>query len=167
MPVSLYDASVPVMINGLKAMNTVLQRGAEFAATQGIDEAELVGKRLWPDMMSLGSQIQRASDTAKFTAVRVGQAQTVPMEDNETTFAQLRARVDATIAFLEGVDPKGYEDREEADLVVPVRPPVQLKGKAYILDFAVPNFWFHITTAYDILRSAGVPIGKRNYLGWE
>jgi uncharacterized protein len=168
MSLSLYDVSVPAMITGLKALDAVLDKGAGFAATAGIAEADLVGRRLWPDMMSLSGQVQRASDTARYASVRVGGAADVSMPDNETTLAQLRQRVQATIAYLEGVDPKGYDGRENAEVVLPVPgKPRHYTGREYILHWAVPNFWFHVTTAYDLLRHAGVPIGKRHFLGWE
>jgi hypothetical protein len=168
MSLSLYDVSVPQMISGLSALSGVLDLGETFAAEAGFNEQALLDTRLWPDMMSLASQVQRASDTAKFTAVRVGQAQNVPMSDNESSFEDLQLRIDATITFLRGVDPKGYDGRETVDVILPVPgKPVHYKGQEYVLDFAMPNFWFHVTTAYDILRSIGVPVGKRHYLGWE
>lgn len=168
MSLSLYEISVPVMIRGLKIASALLQRGATFALDEGIAEDVLLTKRLWPDMLPLTGQIQRASDTAKFTAVRVGQAENLPMADNESTFESLQHRINTTVAFLEGVDPKGYAGRETAEITLPGgKTAHHYSGQSYLLEFALPNFWFHVTTTYDILRAAGVPIGKRHFLGWE
>ncbi len=168
MPLSLYEISVPVMINGLENTSALLELGAAFAAESGIEEPSILKKRFWPDMMALSGQIQRASDTAKFAAVRVGQAANVPFADNEATVEDLRRRLAATAAFLRNVDPKGYEGREDARVLLPAPGGERVyTGASYLLEFALPNFWFHVTTAYDLLRSTGVPIGKRHFLGWE
>jgi hypothetical protein len=168
MSLSLYDISVPVMIGGLNNLGGVLRRGANYATETGLAEEALVTKKLWPDMMPLSAQIQRASDTARFAAVRVAQARNVAMADDEKSIEALQQRLAATIAFLEAVDPQGYEGREMAEVLLPVRGETRTyTAESYLLDYALPNFWFHITTAYDLLRAAGVPIGKRHFLGWE
>ena len=118
--------------------------------------------------MSVVEQVQLASDTAKNAAVRVGRVDNLAMPDRETTFEDLQERISATVSFLAAVPPAAFERQADAELVV------QLPGgqrvftaRSYILGFALPNFFFHITTAYDLLRHSGVPIGKRDFLGWR
>jgi uncharacterized protein len=117
-------------------------------------------------MGPLAAQVQRASDTAKFVAVRVGGAENVAMADNEATFDELYARIDRTIGFIRDVPREAFNDKEEAAiaLVTPGRT-IDFTGASYVAHFAVPNFWFHVTTAYAILRMIGVPVGKLDYLG--
>ncbi len=116
-------------------------------------------------MAPLTSQIQRASDTAKLMAVRIGGVANVPMADSEITFDDLQKRIAATIAFLEGVPAEAIDGNEETEVILPAGS-VQRRytGQTYVLEFALPNFFFHVTTAYDILRHQGVKIGKRDYL---
>lgn len=163
---SIYQASVPVFIRGLSVLATLLEKGAAHAAANGIDPAELVNARLAPDMYPLSGQVQRASDASKFAVQRLSQVESPRFPDEETTFEQLRQRVADTIAYLRSVPADkldGAEDRRITLSFGEFKP--EFQGDAYLLTFALPNFYFHITTAYDILRHAGVPIGKLDYLG--
>jgi hypothetical protein len=166
MSVPLSQLTVPVFVRGLTILSTLLAKGADHAAQAGMDPAALLGSRLIADMLPLSAQIQRASDTSKFAVQRISGGTAPSFSDDETTFEQLQARIANTIAYLESVDP--------ALLDAGAQNPVQLKwpsagatftGTSYLLTFALPNFYFHIVTAYDILRHQGVAIGKLDYLG--
>ena len=168
MSLSLYEITVPVMITGFGNMSKFLDRGRAYADEKGIAHVKLLNARLADDMMSLVEQVQRASDTAKYAAVRVGRVDNVAMPDRETTFDDLQARISATVSFLATLPPTAFERQADAELIV--QPPGGQRvftGRSYILGFALPNFFFHITTAYDLLRHLGVPIGKRDFLGWR
>src|SRR5262249_40188229 len=109
-----------------------------------------------------------ASDTARSAAVRVGRVHNIAMPDRETTFEDLQARISATVSFLAAVPPTAFEGQKDAELVLQFAgEPRVFTGRSYLLSFALPNFFFHVTTAYDLLRHLGVPIGKRDFLGWR
>ncbi|MFC3693266.1 DUF1993 family protein [Chenggangzhangella methanolivorans] len=166
MTTSLYDITVPVLLRGLGNLEAVLGKGEAFASEQGIAPSALLEARLAPDMYPLVGQIQRASDTAKFAAVRLGGVENVPFEDAETDFADLFARIAKTRAFLEAAPRAAFEGKEDAEVVLKTPSSERrFRGVDYALGFLLPNFFFHVTTAYDILRHKGVPIGKLDYLG--
>ena len=168
MSVTLYDVSIPVMVRGFHSMAGFLERGRHYAKEAGIAEATLLDSRLFSDMMSLAQQVQRASDTAKRAAVRVADIPDLPMPDVETTFEELGERIRATIAFLERVSPETINARADAEILFPSgERQRRFTGCSFMLEFAIPNFFFHVATAYDLLRHNGVPLGKRHYLGWE
>jgi uncharacterized protein len=158
---SLYAVAVPVFVRGLHNLDHLL------AKAQGSEIAEkyLLAARVAADMFPLVKQVQIACDTAKFAAMRVGGAAPLPMADDEASLQDLRGRVQRTIGYLNGVDPAGFEGREAARVMLklPDRE-MTFTGLSYITDFALPNFFFHVTTAYALLRQQGVPIGKRDYL---
>jgi hypothetical protein len=157
----LYAMTVPVFIRAFNNLDHVLAK----AIDSGIADEELVGARLIADMLPLSKQVQIASDTARFTAVRVGQASPAAMADDETTLAQLRDRVAKTIAFLEAVDAAGFADREGAEVILKLpKGEIPFTGQSYVTDFALPNFFFHVTMAYALLRMKGVPLGKMDFL---
>ena len=167
MSLSLYEITVPVMIAGFGNMSKFLDRGRAYADEKGIAHAKLLNARLADGMMSLVEQVQRASDTARSSAVRVARVDNVAMPDCETTFDDLQARISATVSFLAAVPPTAFEGQEDAELVLQFAGEQRVfTGRSYLLSFALPNFFFHITTAYDLLRHSGVPIGKRDFLGW-
>lgn len=117
-------------------------------------------------MAPLIAQIQRASDTAKFTAVRVGQVDNLTMEDTEQSFGELQTRITRTIAFLKSVPLGSMDNQEDAEVILTTPSgAIPFTGRSYVLNFALPNFFFHVTTAYAILRHKGVPVGKLDYLG--
>lgn len=166
MSVSMYQISVPVYLRGLGALKGLLEKAEAHAAAQGTDGSELVEARLAPDMIPLSGQVQRASDASKFTLARLTGIAAPPMEDNETTLAQLKDRVDRTIAYLQSVnaaDLDGAEGKTVALKFGAFEPTFQ--GDDYVLSFALPNFFFHVTAAYAILRHKGVALGKLDYLG--
>jgi uncharacterized protein len=166
MSLSLYDITVPVFLRNFANLTEILKKGEAFADEKGIAHKELLEARLVEDMYPLTAQIQRASDSAKFTAVRVGQVESVSMADEEVTFADLHARIEKTVAFLNTVDPASMANREDAEVILTTRNGSKtFTGAGYVLNFALPNFYFHVTTAYAILRHKGVPVGKMDYIG--
>jgi hypothetical protein len=166
MPLSLYDISVPVFIRALGNLSKILNKGRAFAEERGMPLAELTEARLVPDMLPLTGQIQRATDAARLAAVRVGQVENVPMADTETSFEEMQARIAATVAFLKSVPAASMDGREAAEVVVKTGAgTLTFTARDYLLGFAIPNVFFHVTTAYGLLRHKGVPIGKIDYLG--
>ena len=163
MSLSAYDASVPVFVRGFRVLTELLDK-----AEAQPDGARLIDARLAPDMLALAGQVQRASDTAKFAIARIGDVQPPSFEDNETTFADLRKRIDSTVAWLESVDRAVIEAGETRPLSRKFKETEHtFTAASYLLTFAIPNFFFHVTTAYDILRHNGVAIGKLDYLGFN
>jgi len=161
MSFTIYDSSAPVFIQTLKNMRNWLDKAAGEK-----DEAELVGARLIEDMHPLPRQYQFCSDSSKLAVARLTGIEAPVMEDTETTFAELQARVDKTIAFIESVDPAAYAGAETREVVIkfPNGMGYRFAGGDYLRNFALPNFYFHATTAYAILRAAGVSLGKPDYL---
>lgn len=166
MATDLYDLTVPAFIRGLRALSGVLAKGEAFARENGIDPATLTSARLIEDMGPLTAQVQIATDAAKGCVIRLGELDPVPMADTELTFGELQARIDKTIAFLESVPREKIDGREDADVVLKTPGGDYLfKGRAHVLTFSLPNFYFHVSMAYALLRRAGVPVGKLDYLG--
>jgi len=166
MPVSLSTLTVPAFVRGLKILATLLAKGAEHAASTGMAPEALLGARLAGDMLPLSAQVQRASDTSKFAAQRITGGTAPGFADDETTFEQLQTRIAQTIAYLESVDPALIDAGEGKEVQVKWGAAgATFTGTSYLLTFALPNFYFHIVTAYDILRHQGVAIGKLDYLG--
>jgi len=166
MALSMYDLSVPVFIRGLGQLSHVLDKGLAHATAQEIDTATLVNARLAPDMFTLAGQVQSASDASKLGAARLADITAPAFADTETTYEELQARVAKTLDFLKTVDRAlidGFESR--AVVVKSRRGEMHFTADRYLLQFALPNFFFHLTTAYGVLRHAGVPLGKMDYLG--
>lgn len=164
MPISMTDASASAFVQGLKGLKGVLAKAAAHVEAKKLDPDALLKARLYPDMFPLVRQVQIAGDFAKGAAGRLAQAELPAYEDNEITFADLQARLDKTIAFIEGLG-GAIEGSETRDIVLVRRGESQtFKGKAYLFEQALPNFWFHVTTAYAILRHNGVEIGKKDFL---
>lgn len=166
MPTSLYDITVPVLLRGLGNLEAFLKKAEAHASAQGVDPRTLFDARLAPDMYPLPGQIQRASDTAKFAVVRLGGVENVPFEDDEKTFADLYARIARTQEFLNAAPREAIEGKEDAEVVLKTSTSERrFRGIDYALGFVLPNFHFHVATAYAILRHEGAPIGKRDFLG--
>jgi hypothetical protein len=161
MAFSLYDASAPIFVNALTNMRAWLDKAASEK-----DEAALLDARLAPDMRPLTAQFQMASDSAKNAIGRLAGIEAPSMADTEASFAELRERCDRTIAFIQSVDPAAIassEDRE-VELRFPNGMGYRWVGRDYLTSFALPNFFFHVTTAYAILRAEGVSLGKPDFL---
>lgn len=166
MALSLYDISIPVFIRGLGQLSHLLDKGLAHAQASGIDPATLVDARLAPDMLTLAGQIQRASDASKLGAARLAAITAPSFPDTEKTWDELQARIAKTIDFLNSVDRTRIDGFEERSVSMKVGGnELEFTSQRYLLQFALPNFFFHVTTAYDVLRHSGVPIGKRDYLG--
>ncbi|WP_375194506.1 DUF1993 family protein [Sphingobium sp.] len=166
MATDLYDLTVPAFIRGLRNLSAILDKAAAHAEEKGIDPLTLTSARLIDDMAPLTAQVQFASDSAKGAIIRIGELDPLPMPDTEQSFAQLQERIAKTIAFLESVPRERIDGREDAQVVLKTpRGDFSFTGRSHALGFALPNFYFHVTTAYALLRQAGVPIGKLDYLG--
>lgn len=166
MSLSFYQASVPVFLRGFDNLSGLLDKAAAHVALSGSDEATLVEARLAPDMYPLARQVQIASDAAKGCAARLAGVDVPSFPDDETTLEQLKARIAKTVDFLKSVDSAAInagEDRIIELKIGGVQTP--FTAQAYLLGFALPNFYFHLTTTYAILRHNGVPLGKLDYLG--
>ncbi|MBC7168847.1 DUF1993 domain-containing protein [Phenylobacterium sp.] len=165
MPITLYDASIPVYLQMLRNLAALLDKAETHASASGMALSELTEARLAPDMHTLIGQVQLASDAAKGGAARLS-GQTPPaMPDTETTYEELKARIARTIAFVETITPEqvnGDEDRI-IELPTPSRT-LTFTARDFVLKFSLPNFFFHVTTAYGLLRHKGAPIGKLDFL---
>ena len=167
MSVSIQHVAVTSITRGLKTLSSLLEKAEAHAAASGADPDGYVTARLFEDMLPLSGQVQRASDTAKGAIARLAAVEAPAMADDETTFAQLRDRVARTLAYVESVPASAFAGAESREITVPAGPSITLgfTGLDYLLEFVIPNFQFHVVTAYDILRHNGVPLGKRDFLG--
>jgi len=167
MSLSMYQASVPVFIRTLGSLSVILDKAAAHAEAKKIDPAVFIGARLAPDMFAFARQVQIACDAAKLCVGRLGGIETPRHEDTETTFAELQARIAKCVAFLRTVEAVKIDGSEERRITLKLRgAETEILGQPYLLNFALPNFFFHVTTAYAILRHNGVEIGKLDYLGY-
>jgi len=166
MPISMYQASVPGFLRTLGSLKSILEKAAAHGAAKKIDDAVFVNARLYPDMLPLSAQVQIASDFARGTCARLSGAETPAVEDKEKTIAELIARVDLAIAYVKTFAAAQIDGSETREITRKIRGnTVVFSGLDYLLKFALPNFYFHVTTAYAILRHNGVEIGKGDYLG--
>jgi len=162
MTFSLYDASAPMFVRGLNVLVGLIDK----AAASGLDEEGLMQGRLAPDMLPFVSQVRIATDLAKGAVARLADVEPMVLADDETTLAQLRARIMRTIAYVESVEPEQFVGAETRAVQLKF-PGMELnfEGAGYLTSFALPNFYFHVTTVYALLRHAGVALGKRDYMG--
>jgi hypothetical protein len=167
MSFSMSQASLPVFEVGLNALSAVLDKAEAYAAAKKIDPSVLVNSRLAPDMFALARQVQIATDQAKNGSARLAGVEPPRYEDDETTMEQLKARLARTVAYLKTLDPKQIDASADREITFPLGPANKghMKGDDYLNHFVLPNFYFHITTAYAILRHCGVDIGKLDFLG--
>jgi hypothetical protein len=166
MSLSMYQASVPAFLSMLKNLTAILDKGEAFAAEHNIAPEVLVNWRLAPDMFPFSRQIQIAADFAKGTTARLAGAEVPSYPDEEKTFAELKARIAKTVKFVQGFSVKQIDGSETRDITLTIGgQQMHFKGEPYLVHFALPNFYFHATAAYAILRSCGVPLGKRDFLG--
>ena len=166
MTTSMHQAAIPTITRALTNLIGVLEKGAAHAEAKKIEPSVLINSRLYPDMFTLGKQVQVVSDIARGGISRLAQVESPKFEDNETTFPELVERLRKTITYLESLKPEQFEGADARDIVLPLRDrKLEFKGLTYLTTFALPNFHFHVTTAYAILRHNGVEIGKTDYLG--
>ena len=167
MTISMYQASIPILIRTLNNLIGILKKGSDYASAKNIEPTVLINSRLYPDMFPLARQVQIASDVSRRSAARLAGVEAPSIEDTETTFPELIERLQKTIAYLETFTAEQIDGTEEKDVTVPIGGgnTIIMKGWPYLSFFVIPNVYFHVTTAYDILRHNGVEIGKRDYLG--
>jgi hypothetical protein len=166
MTISMYQASAPVLERMLRNLAAVLEKGAAHAAGKKIDPAVFVTARLYPDMFALAKQVQIAADMAKGCMARLAGQEPPKYEDNEATIPELVVRINKTVDYIKTFKPAQIDGSEEKQIVIPMRSgPLEFKGLPYLLNWVHPNFYFHVTTAYDILRHNGVEVGKMDFLG--
>jgi uncharacterized protein len=166
MPISLYQASVPVFLRTLTNMSAILDKAQAYADARKIDPSVLINDRLAPDMLPFSRQVQIACDTALRGGARLAGAEIVPMPDTETSFADLKARIGKTVDFLKALKPEQIDGQEERPIAMKVSGnDIPFTGQSLLLGFSLPNFFFHITMAYAILRHNGLAIGKGDYIG--
>ncbi|MDI1258570.1 DUF1993 family protein [Aquabacterium sp.] len=166
MSLSMYSASVPVAIRILNNLSVILGKAAAHCETRKIDEAALLNSRIFPDMFPLTRQVQIACDMIKGGASRLAGVEIPRFEDTEASFAELQARIAKTVDYLSTFKPEQIDGSEGRDISIKMRDRVvESKGQQYLTEAVLPNFFFHVTTAYNLLRHGGVEIGKRDYLG--
>jgi hypothetical protein len=165
MAISMYRASVPIFLQMLPAMSGCLDKAAAYAAAKKVDPAVLLQSRLYPDMFPLVRQVQIATDFAKGTVARLAGLEPPKYDDNETSIDQLKARIAKTVDFIKEFKPSQIDGSEERDIAIVLGGQTRsFKGENYLVGFALPNFFFHVTTAYAILRHNGVELGKGDYM---
>ena len=166
MPLSMYQASIPVFTRLLTALDAILDKAMAHAEAKKIIPDALLTARLYPDMFPFTQQVQLATDFAKGPASRLAGVEIPKYVDEEKTFPELKARIAKTIAYLKTIKPEQIDGSEEREITFSAGGnPMTLTGTSYLLGVATPNFYFHVATAYDILRHNGVELGKRDFIG--
>ena len=164
---AMYTSSIPVFRQMLDALATILAKAEAHAAEKSIEPTALIQARLFPDMFALGRQVQIACDFARGVSARLAGAEVPTFDDDEQTFAQLRDLIARTIGFIDGLAAAQFQGSAQREIVI--RPGTskerRFTGQAYLLSYGLPQFFFHVTTAYALLRHNGVEIGKRDYMG--
>ncbi|MBL8518285.1 MAG: DUF1993 domain-containing protein [Betaproteobacteria bacterium] len=166
MTVSLYRITAPAFEHTLGCLKDILRKAEDHAAAKKIDPSVFLNARLYPDMFTLTRQVQIATDVAKGACARITGQEIPKYEDNETSFAELQARINMTLAYIGSFEAKDIDGQEERDIVItPGGVERKFKGERYIVHWAIPNFYFHVMAAYCILRENGVEVGKMDFLG--
>lgn len=165
MAISMYQLTVPAFVRGLTVLADLLKKAEAHVEQHGSVPDALISARLADDMLPLSAQVQRASDTSKMSVERLTGVAAPKFEDNETSFDQLQQRIANTIAYLESVNAEQFDGSETRAVKLSFGGFPDFTGESYLLTFALPNFYFHIATAHDILRNQGIAVGKRDYLG--
>jgi len=166
MTISMYQASAPRFVNTLKNLSAILDKAQAHAEAKKIEPSVLLNCRLYPDMFPMKRQVQVACDTAKGAVARLAGVEVPKHEDTEETFAELKARIAKTIAFIETIKSAQIDGGEDKNIHLKLGSrEIDWKGMQYLLGYALPNFYFHAVTAYDILRHNGVELAKRDYIG--
>jgi len=166
MPLSMHQASIPMFVRALGNLSAILEKAAAHAESRKIDPLVFINARLAPDMFPLSRQVQAACDAAKGCAARLAGVEVPRFEDTETSFPELQARIAKTVAFIQDVKAAQVDASEDRTITLKLRGrDVTFSGRDYLLNFVLPNFFFHATTAYAILRHNGLEIGKTDFLG--
>ena len=164
---AMYTHSVPVFKQMLTALKTILTQASEHAATKSIEPDALLQARLAPDMFPLLKQVQIAADFSRGITARLAGVEVPAFAGQEKSFADLDALLTQTLAFLDSVNASHFEGKESAEIVLRPGTPKEKKltGQTYLANYGLPQFFFHVTTAYDLLRHNGLPVGKRDFMG--
>ena len=166
MTINTYQATVPAFVQILTSLSAILKKAAAHAEAKKIDPAVFVNARIAPDMFALARQVQIATDHAKGASARLAGVDVPSFADTETTFDELQQRITKTLDFIKGLKPAQFEGGESRDVTLTIAgQKMTWKGAIYLFHFALPNFYFHATTTYDILRHNGVDVGKRDFIG--
>jgi uncharacterized protein len=167
MAVSMFTVSIPVFIQHLNGLSTVLDKAAAWAAARKVNEADLLTMRLSPDMFNLARQVRAATDHAANAAARLADKEPLKFANDETTIAQLKERIAKTVDYLKTFKQSEIDGTEDKDISItfPSGQTRQFTGQSLLLGTSLPNFWFHTTTAYAIVRLCGVELGKRDFMG--
>jgi hypothetical protein len=167
MPLSMYQASISVFSRSLAALDAILDKAAAHAEAKKIAPDALLTARLFPDMFTFAKQVQLATDFAKGPVSRLAGVEIPKYADDEKTIPELKARIAKTIAYLNAFKPEQFDGSDDKEITFPAGPEksLTLSGSRYLLGVAHPNFYFHLTTAYDILRHNGVELGKLDFIG--
>ena len=166
MPITMHQVAFPPVIRTLNALSTILDKAAAHCEARKIEPTVLLNYRLAPDMFALTRQIQVATDQAKGMAARLAGAEVPSYPDTESSIEELKARIAKTIDFVQSLSPDRYEGSEDREVTLKMRSGERtFNGRDYVFGFVLPNFYFHATTAYDILRHAGVELGKLDFMG--
>ena len=162
----MYQASAPRFAHALNNLSGIIDKAQAYSEARKIDPVVLISARLYPDMFAFSRQVQVAADTAKGAVARLGGVENPKYDDNERTFPELQARIAKTVDFINSFKPAQIDGSEDKEIVLKLGSnEVKYKGMQYLLGFALPNFYFHVTAAYAILRHNGVELAKRDYLG--
>jgi uncharacterized protein len=164
---SIYTTSIPVFKQMLGGLKGVLAKAEAHVTAKNVDPNALLQARLFPDMFPLLRQVQVASDFAKSVSARLAGVEVPKMEDKETTFAELQSRIDTVLAFIGGLDAGKFDEAATREIITQAGTPKEKRftGQSYLLNYGLPHFFFHTTTAYAILRHNGVEVGKKDYIG--
>jgi uncharacterized protein len=166
MSLSMYQASVPAFLQMLNNLPAILDKAEAYAGNRKVDPEILINYRLAPDMLPFVRQIQIAADLAKGAVARLAGVEVPKHDDTEKTFADLKARIAKTVAFVQSFRPDEIDGSEDRNISLTLgEHTMSFKGQPYLVHFVLPNFYFHCTTAYDILRHCGVELGKRDFIG--
>jgi len=166
MSLSMYQASVPAFLQMLNNLTAMFEKAEAFTIERKVEEVVLLNWRLAPDMFALTRQVQIAADFAKGTTARLAGAAVPSYADEEKSFAEIKQRLAKTVTFVQGFKPADIDGSEDRDITLTIAgQAMRFKGLPYLVHFSLPNFYFHATTAYDILRACGVPLGKRDFIG--
>ncbi|MDR3442055.1 MAG: DUF1993 domain-containing protein [Legionella sp.] len=165
--ISMYNASVPVFKQLLTALNAILDKAQTHCINNAIAPDSLLKASLYPDMFDFTRQVQIAADFAKGVSARLAGIEVPAYEDTETSFNELQARIEKTLLFISSITPEDINGSEDKEIVTRPGTPKEKRfnGQSYLLSYGLPQFFFHVTTAYDILRNQGVEVGKRDYMG--